>query len=142
MTILDRTRSGDPILDEELVKDYLDEIARVGYTPSDDEAALARALDDGVYYILERTNQRAVPAPLRSYVIELAMGKYLLARIKGREIPKDFDFPRAVKTLKEGGDEITFADNSSDEDRFTAYVEYYAKGGDGRWLYYRRINWM
>ena len=139
--ISDYVRCADALLDKLFFDDVVYLVWRIGYEiKADDEQLVAFIIDDSVQELLTKTHQAYLPAGLRFYLIKMIAGRFYLKKMATTGVPGDFNFDRAVSEVSEGGDRVVFADSSSIEDQFRAYMQSYA-GGDSTWIHYRKLAW-
>lgn len=139
--ISDYVRCADALLDKMFFDDVIYLIGRIGYEiQPEDERLIAFMVDDSVQEILAKTHQAYLPAGLRFYLIKMIVGRFYLKKMATTGVPGDFNFERAVSEVSEGGDRVVFAEHSSVEDQFRAYMQSYA-GGDSTWIHYRKLAW-
>lgn len=143
--ILDFCVASDALLDKDFEKSLRELIGSFGYeVDGSDEPILGLILADCVQFLLDSTNQAFLPAGLKTYLLYMVMGKFYTQKVRTSGVPADFNFQGAVnriKQIQEGGDSVVFADDEPVEDKFLAYMDFYASGGDRRWLHYRRLTW-
>ena len=140
--ILDYCTVHDALLDKDFEDQVRELIKGLGYEiKKEDEALLGFMVADAVQDVLDRTNQSFLPAGLKTYLVKMVVGRFFIQKVRTVGMDADFNFQKAVVSIEEGGDRVAFDESTGVEDKFMAYMDQYAGGGDSRWVHYRRLTW-
>ena len=140
--ILDYCGVQDALLDKDFEDQVRQGIEGLGYKiKEEDEPLLGFMVADASQDLLDRTNQSFLPAGLKTYLVKMIIGRFYIQKVRTVGMDSDFNFQKAVVSIEEGGDRVTFDESTGVEDKFMAYMTQYAGGGDDRWVHYRRLTW-
>ena len=114
-----------------------------GLTILPNDPILSLALENVQWRIRNLTNLAEVPDGLTGVAAAMAAGEYLRMK-KGAGQLEGFDLDAAVKSIKEGDTDITFAigdGSSTAEQRLDALIATLTEGRTGEIYRYRRLVW-
>lgn len=110
-----------------------------------DEFALTFCVEKVRSSIENEINWNDVPEGLEHIAVDMAVGEFLLS--KKTFAPDDldgFDLSGAVKQLREGDTDVTFATGegaSTDEQRLSDFINYLLNYGTPQFSCFRRVRW-
>lgn len=110
-----------------------------------DEFALTFCVEKVRSSIENEINWNDVPEGLEHIAVDMAVGEFLLS--KKTFAPDDldgFDLSGAVKQLREGDTDVTFATSegaSTDEQRLSDFINYLLNYGTPQFSCFRRVRW-
>ncbi len=107
------------------------------------DPVLSLVLENVQWRIKNLTNLSEVPEGLAGMAAAMAAGEYLRMK-KGAGQLEGFDLDAAVKSIKEGDTDITFAigdGSSTAEQRLDALISTLTEGRMGEIYRYRRLVW-
>lgn len=110
-----------------------------------DEFALTFCIEKVRSSIENEINWNDVPEGLEHIAVDMAVGEFLLS--KKTFAPDDldgFDLSGAVKQLREGDTDVTFAIGegaSTDEQRLSDFINYLLNYGTPQFSCFRRVRW-
>lgn len=106
-----------------------------------DDLALSFAAGKVEEHIKNFCNVEEVPEGLEYAATDMACGEYLnQLLLLGKLDAETFPVNAAVKSIDEGDVKITFMDNTSAEDKLTAYIQYLLNH-ENDLITYRRLRW-
>lgn len=112
----------------------------LGYEAGDDDiSAIAFAIEKTQWEIKNECNIHSIPDGLRNAAIDMACGNFLRAKKESGRL-LDFNAEDAVKSIREGDTQITYAveDGASAIDRL---INYLTDAGKPQLVTYRRLVW-
>lgn len=115
----------------------------MGVALSLDDPLLTHAVNAVTERIKNETNRDTVPDGLFYLSVEMALGYFLEWKKDAGQL-EGFDLSAAVKQIKEGDTDITFAvgdGSTAPEARLSALIEYLKNGRLHEVIRYRRLLW-
>lgn len=121
-------------------------LTALGYTVQLEDKALIDILTDKTEkYVLASCNIESIPENLKPKVVERIVGEFLTyMKDVGKLVDTAFNFEVAVKSVKEGDTQVTFAigeGNQTAEQRFNDLLRNLINGLDKELAMFRRIKW-
>ena len=93
-------------------------------------------------HIRNSCNISTIPAELHEIAVDRTCGEFLLAlKNTGKLELNELDLSGAITQLKEGDTTIQFANGSSEDEKFTMYLNYLLTKGEGDLVCYRKLKW-
>ena len=87
-------------------------------------------------------NTTSIPEGLYHVAADMICGEFLLNRKNsGRLELADLDLSGAITSISEGDVSISFADGSTDEDKFNLLLDFLMNNGKGDFVCYRKLKW-
>lgn len=124
-----------------MVNDVKARLQSLGYTVTDsDQYALEFAIEKTTWAIINACNVSAVPDGLRNIAVDMACGEFLSIKKATGQLPEDFDAEAAVKSIKEGDTQVTYAVGDMAAP-FDWLVDYLTSQGKSQFVHYRRLSW-
>lgn len=130
-------------LDESVFESVLKRLVSFGYTLKEDDAwVISFCIKKVENHIKNSCNILSVPIGLYEVAVDMTCGEFLLAlKQTGQLTIANLDLSGAITQLKEGDTTIQFADGSSEDEKFTVFVNYLLTRGEGDFVCYRRLKW-
>lgn len=129
-----------------MLDDVIQRLASFGYrADEDDNWALKFIIEKTEKHIKNSCNILEIPDGLYQSAVDMACGYFL--REKKTVSPGSFkglDLETAVKRIREGDTEVTFALNegsSTPEQRLDAFISQLISCGEAEFVSYRRLSW-
>lgn len=114
----------------------------LGYEATEeDSVALTFALQKAEQSIKNECNLQEVPEGLKFVLIERACGEFLLVMNQTGKLAKVFQVEQALKSVKLGDADVTFADSVSSEGKLAGLIDYLLRAGSEDIPCYRRLTW-
>ena len=129
--------------DDKLSEAILNRLSSLGYTVKEADAwAIAYAVQSVQNYIKNSCNVTSVPEGLFHVLVDRSCGEFLYnQKQSGRLDIAGIDLSGAIKQISEGDTSVTFADGTSDEQKFGQLLVTLRTMGEGEFVCYRRLVW-
>lgn len=93
-------------------------------------------------HIRNSCNISSIPIELYEVAVDRTCGEFLLAlKNTGKLELNELDLSGAITQLKEGDTTIQFANGSSEDEKFTMYLNYLLTKSEGDLVCYRKLKW-
>lgn len=128
---------------EKFVEAVLKRLEGIGYTATSDNAWMISFCIQKVNQHIKNTcNTPTVPDGLFYVAVDRVCGEVLFAlKQTGNLNLENLDLDTAITQIHEGDTTIQFANGTSDNEKFTVFVNYLMTEGDGDFVCYRKIKW-
>lgn len=130
-------------LDEPFYIAVLKRLISFGYTLKEDDAwVISFCIQKVENHIKSSCNILSIPNGLVSVAVDMVCGEFLLAlKQTGQLDIEAIDLSGAITQLKEGDTTIQFANGSSEDEKFTGFVNYLLTKGEGDLVCFRKLKW-
>lgn len=122
------------------VEDVKSRLKALGYEAGDgDIIAIEFAIEKMLWEIKNECNINLIPDGLHNAAVDMTCGNFLRAKKESGQLP-DFNADDAVKSIREGDTQITYAveDGASAIDRLITFL---SDAGKSQLVTYRRLVW-
>ena len=130
-------------LSESFYEAVLNRLVSFGYTLQETDAwELCFCMMKVENHIKNTCNINSVPEGLIQVAVDRVCGEFFNGRkASGQLVIGDLDFDGAVSSIKEGDASVNFDTGTSDDEKFTAFLNYLRCEGEGDLICYRKIKW-
>lgn len=128
---------------ESFVEAVLNRLSGFGYTvTSEDEWLVAFCIQKVNLHIMSSCNTLTVPDGLFYVAVDRVCGEFLFGmKNTGKLELDDLDLDGAITQIHEGDTTVQFGSGSSDDEKFTGFVNYLMTEGEGDLVCYRKLKW-
>lgn len=120
-----------------MLEDVKKRLEALGFTVTEADAwAFSFVCDKVENHIKNNCNVPAVPEGLREVAVDLACGEYLYSKFNAGQL----DYEQAVKSIKLGDTDVTYADGLSDAELISKLIKD-MRGRELDFAAYRCIAW-
>lgn len=129
--------------DDKLTEAILNRLSSFGYTVKDSDAwAIAFAIQSVQNSIKNSCNVTTIPDGLFHVLVDRSCGEFLYSKKQSGQLDiAGIDLSGAVKQISEGDTSVTFADGTSDEQKFSQLLGLLLTKGEGDLVCYRKLAW-
>lgn len=137
-TIMNNTSLSEPFYEAVLKR-----LVSFGYELKEDDSwMICFAMQKVENHIKSSCNTVSVPDGLFQIAVDRTCGEFLFAKKQTGQLEiADLDLTGAVTSISEGDVKVSFANGSTDEDRFNQLLNNMMTSGEGDFVCYRRIKW-
>ena len=130
-------------LTEPFYEAVLKRLVSFGYELKDDDGwVLCFAMQKVENRIKNSCNTTSIPDGLFYIAVDMVCGEFLFTKKQTGQLEiTKLDFSGAIKQISEGDTSVTFADGTSDEDKFNRMINYLMTNGEGDFVCYRKLKW-
>jgi|LSQX01.3.fsa_nt_gb hypothetical protein len=123
-----------------MYEDVIKRLQSLGYTVVDgDRYAIEFAIQRVTWTIRNECNVTEIPDGLHNIAVDMVCGEFLSMK-KGSGQLLDFDVESAIKSIKEGDTQITYA-VSDMKNPLDWLINYLTNCGKSQFVAYRRLTW-
>lgn len=128
---------------EKFVEAVLKRLESIGYAATSENTWLISFCIQKVNQHIKNTcNTPTVPDGLFYTAVDRVCGEVLFALKQTGNLDLDnLDLDTAITQIHEGDTTVQFASGSSDNEKFTIFVNYLLTEGDGDFVCYRKVKW-
>lgn len=117
-------------------------VEAAGVTVTESNVAVIRSrIDRTIAYVKNFCNIDDIPTGLETMVSDMAAGESLCWLASFGLLPAGFDINSALKSVKLGDTDVTFADNADGSANFETMVSRLREGANSDLYRYRRMRW-
>lgn len=131
-------------LSESFYEAVLNRLVSFGYTLQETDAwELCFCMMKVENHIKNTCNINSVPEGLIQVAVDRVCGEFFNGRkASGQLIIGDLDFDGAVSSIKEGDASVNFDTGTSDDEKFSVFLNYLMhEGEEGDLVCYRKLKW-
>ena len=128
---------------ESFIGAVLNRLSSFGYeVTSSDDWLIAFCIQKVNTHIMNSCNTLTVPEGLFYVAVDRVCGEFLFSlKSTGKLELEALDLDGAVTQIKEGDTTVQFGSGASDDEKFTAFVNYLRTEGAGDEVCYRKLKW-
>ena len=105
-----------------------------------DQTALEFCIQKITHHIFNVTNLTEIPIELNEIAIDMVCGEFLKLKA-GMGLLDGITFERVIKSISEGDTNISFADETTPEQKFYAVIDYLLRGYESDFVRFRKMVW-
>lgn len=130
-------------LPDEFFENVINRLASFGYEVKESDAWVIGFCSTKVEnHIKNSCNILTIPVELYELAVDRTCGEFLLAlKNTGNLELGELDLSGAITQIKEGDTTVQFANGSSEDEKFTMYLNYLLTKGEGDLICYRKLKW-
>lgn len=130
-------------LDEQFYEAVVKRLETFGYEVKVDDAwTISFCIQKVENRIKSSCNILSIPDGLFNVAVDMTCGEFLFAlKQTGKLELGDLDLSGAITELREGDTTIRFSEGSSEDEKFTMFLNYLLTRGESDFICYRRLRW-
>lgn len=128
---------------EVFVEAVLKRLSSFGYSvTTDDGWQIAFCIQKVNQHIINSCNTLSIPDGLFYAAVDMVCGEFLFGmKETGKLELENIDLAGVITQIHEGDTTIQFANGSSDDEKFSAFVNYLRTWGESDLVCYRKLKW-
>jgi hypothetical protein len=138
LTIMSKTSLTEPFYEAVLKR-----LVSFGYDLKEDDSwVICFAMQKVENHIKNSCNTTSIPDGLFHVAVDMVCGEFLFNKKQTGTLElSDLDLDGAITQIHEGDVSISFANGSSDEDKFNLFLNYLLHNKEGDFVCYRKLKW-
>lgn len=138
LTIMTKTSLTEPFYEAVLKR-----LVSFGYDLKEDDSwVICFAMQKVENHIKNSCNTTSIPDGLFHVAVDMVCGEFLFNKKQTGTLElSDLDLDGAITQIHEGDVSISFANGSSDEDKFNLFLNYLLHNKEGDFVCYRKLKW-
>lgn len=130
-------------LTEEFFNAVLQRLTFFGYILKEsDDWVLCFTMQNVENHIRNSCNTPSVPSGLFNVAVDMVCGEFLLCKKQTGQLEiEGLDLDGAIASISEGDVSVSFASDSTDEEKFNRLTTFLMTRGEGDFVCYRKLKW-
>ena len=128
---------------EQFIEAVINRLNTFGYTvTAADEWMVAFCIQKVNLHIMNSCNTSSVPDGLFYVAVDRVCGEFLFGMMQSGQLElENLDLGGAITQIREGDTTVEFGSGTSDDEKFTAFLNYLRNEGEGDFICYRKLKW-